>query len=122
MGEKKKILSVAKTDFLRRTRQIALRRAGYAVASVKDFNEIEALSRENVFDVAVVGHAFDPQAKRVIAEIIRRYFPDVPIVELTTSHAEILDSIPSSPDSGELKATIEAVLGNRKSKKAAGSN
>ena len=83
MGEKKKILSVAKTDFLRRTRQIALRRAGYAVASVKDFNEIEALSRENVFDVAVVGHAFDPQAKRVIAEIIRRYFPDVPIVELT---------------------------------------
>lgn len=118
MAEKKKILSVAKTDFLRRTRQVELRRAGHSVASLKDFNEIEALSGRTAFDVAVVGHAFDPAVKRVIAEIIRRYFPDTPIVELTTKGADIPDSVPSSPQPAELQATIKALLGNQKTKKA----
>ena len=122
MADKKKILSVTKSDYLRRVRQLALRKAGYSVASVKDFSEIETLSKSAAFDIAVVGHAFDPAVKRLVAGIIRKYFPDIPIVELTTKHADILGSVPSSPDSGELKATIEAVLGNRKTRKATSSN
>ena len=122
MAEKKKILSVAKTDFLGRTRKIALRRAGYSVASVKDFNEIEALSKSETFDVAVVGYAFEPQVKRAIAEILRKYFPNTPIVELTTRDADIPESIPSNPQPAELQATIQAVLRNQRTKKARSSN
>jgi DNA-binding response OmpR family regulator len=122
MPEKKKILSVAKTDFLRRTRQLALRKSGYAVWSAKDFNDIESLSKTGSFDIAVIGFAFDAEVKRLIAAVIRRYFPQTPIVELTTSQAEITDSIPCSPSHVELKATIRALLKNHKTKNARSSN
>jgi DNA-binding NtrC family response regulator len=121
--DQKKILSIAKTDFLRRTRQAALRKAGYAVWSAKDFNEIESLSKSGTFDVAIIGQAFAPEVKRTIAEVIRKYFPRTPIVELTTTNnADIANSILSSPKPAALRSTLRAVLEVAKVKRAKSSN
>ena len=121
--DNKKILSVAKTDFLRRTRQLSLRKAGYAVWSAKDFNDIETLSKSGTFDVAIIGYAFAPDVKRTIAEVIRKYFPNTPIVELTTTNAaDIPQSILSSPKPAELRATLRSLLQAAKVKKAGTAN
>jgi DNA-binding response OmpR family regulator len=122
MAERKKILSVAKTDFLRRTRHIALRKAGYVVESALDFNDIARLSETGTFDVAVVGYAFEPDVTRAIAEVIRKYFPQIPIVELTREHADIPESISSSQQPSKLIATVRAILGTKKAKKTRNSS
>ena len=119
---KKKVLSIAKSDLLRRARQMDLRRAGYAVSSVTDFSQIENLSKSETFDVAIVGYAFHPEVKKLIADIVRKYFPSTPIVELTRAHPEIPDSIPSTPQPARMKATLRAVLQGRPASKASRSN
>jgi DNA-binding response OmpR family regulator len=122
MAAKKRVLSVAKTDLLRRARQADLTRAGYSVVSATDFNQIESLSRTSGFDVAIIGYAFEPEVKRMIAEVIRRYFPQTPIVELTQAEQEIPDAISSRPEDPHLRATLKAVLENNQAKKAHSSN
>lgn len=118
MAARKKILSVARTDFLRRTRRVALRKAGYEVESAADLNDIERLCKSTVFAAAVVGYAFEPEIKRTIADVIRKYCPSMPIVELTLASSDIPDSIPSSPDASDIIASIQTVVKMPKAKKA----
>lgn len=118
MAAKQKILSVARTDFLRRTRRVALRKAGYEVESAADLNDIERLCKSTTFAAAVVGYAFEPEVKRTIADVIRRYSPTMPIVELTLAEPEIPGSIPSTPDASDLIAGIQAAVKKPKAKKA----
>jgi DNA-binding NtrC family response regulator len=107
---KKKILSVAQTPSLREERQLALEKVGYDVFSPGDLNEIEKLCKTSSFDVAVIGHRFDPTTKRTIAETIRKYCPAIKIVELTESYADIPGSITSKPDTDELVANVQAMV------------
>lgn len=118
MRARKKILSVARTDFLRRTRRVALRKAGYEVESAADLNDIERLCKSTAFAAAVVGYAFEPEIKRMIADVIRKYCPLMPIVELTLASAEIPDSIPSTPDAADMIASIQAAVKMPKAKRA----
>jgi DNA-binding response OmpR family regulator len=107
---KKNILSVSQTDSLRKTRQLVLENAGYSVSSPTDLNEIEEVCKTIKFDVAVIGYTFEPSTKCTIADIIRKYCPTAPIVELTHGYPEIPDSVPSNPDAPELVATVQAIL------------
>jgi DNA-binding NtrC family response regulator len=121
MAAKQKILSVAKTDFLRRTRRVALRKAGYEVESAADLNDIERLCKSTTFAAAVVGSAFEPEVKRTIADVIRKYCPTLPIVELTLAAPDISGSIPSTPDASDLIAGIQAAVRKPKTRKATNS-
>lgn len=75
-----KILSVAFTDVLSKTRQLQLEQQGYSVCSIRDLSEIEALGKTEKLDLAVIGHGFPGPEKRRFALAVNQYFPGLPIL------------------------------------------
>jgi DNA-binding NtrC family response regulator len=78
----KQILSVAGTEALRKTRELLLTQAGYLVVSAMTTRELSHVCRRTVFDLAVVGHAFEDDHKVKMAEVIRQLCPNLPILEI----------------------------------------
>lgn len=108
----KQILSVAGTEALRKTRELLLKQAGYLVVSAVTTRELSHVCRRTVFDLAIIGHAFDEDQKVKMAEVVRQNCPGLPVLEI----CRISPVIPSpeyilrNPDPDELVKEVDRIL------------
>jgi len=110
-----RILSISPSEVLRTTRQLVLERAGYQVRSVDNPAEDHSFTKEDKFDLAIIGHSFRGEDKRKIARVINKHFPGLPILELCFHSPEIPGAdfiLSDSPD--ELLTAIREILGGRR--------
>ena len=83
--------------------------------SLADPSQGHTFSKDDKFDVAIVGHNLRGQDKRKIAEVINKQFPGLPILELCFHSPEIpgADFIFSdSPD--DILGAIREILAGRR--------
>jgi CheY-like chemotaxis protein len=78
----KQVLVLSPTESVRRTRELLLSEAGYAVVSVTGPRDLEFVCRRSRFDLAIIGDAYEPEQKRRFAEIIRHHGPGTPLLEI----------------------------------------
>lgn len=106
------ILSVAGTEALRKTRELLLTRAGYLVVSAATTRELNHVCRRTVFDLAVIGHAFEDDQKQKLAEVVRQLCPGLPILEICRISPVIpsVEYILRNPDPEELVREVNRVL------------
>ena len=110
-----RILSISQTEVLRTTRQLVLEKAGHEVLSLPDLDGDLKFSREEKFDLAVIGHGFPGEEKRRIANLTNKHFPGLPILELCFHSPEIPGAdfiLSSSP--GEIVAAVREILAGRR--------
>jgi hypothetical protein len=110
-----RILSISHTEVLRTTRQLVLEKEGYDVVSLPDLSRDVTFTREDKFDLAVIGHGFPGEEKRRIANLTNQHFPGLPILELCFHSPEIPGAdfiLSSSP--GEVVAAIREILAGRR--------
>jgi DNA-binding NtrC family response regulator len=77
-----KVLSVAHDLEVAEARETALREAGFDVSSARDFRQLTDLCKQHRFELAIIGHAFDPEVKRAVAAILGEYKPTPAILEI----------------------------------------
>jgi DNA-binding NtrC family response regulator len=108
----KQILSVAGTEALRKTRELLLTRAGFLVVSAMTTRELNHVCRRTVFDLAIVGHAFEEEQKVKVAEVIRQLAPNLPILEICRISPVIpgVEYILRNPDPEELVREVNRIL------------
>ena len=108
----KQILSVAGTEALRKTRELLLKQAGYLVVSAMTTRELNHVCRRTVFDLAVIGHAFEDDQKMKMAEMVRQLCPGLPILEICRISPVILapEYVLRNPDPDELVREVDRVL------------
>ena len=110
-----RILSISPSEVLLTTRQLVLERAGYQVVSLGDLGQGYTFSKNDKFDLAIIGHNFRAEEKRKIAKIINQQFPGVAILELCFHSPEIPGAdfiFNDSPD--ELLSAIKEILAGRR--------
>ena len=110
-----RILSISPSEVLLTTRQLILERAGYQVLSLAEIPAGYGFSKNDKFDVAIIGHNFRADEKRKIAKIINQQFPGVAILELCFHSPEIPGAdfiFNDSPD--ELLSAIREILAGRR--------
>ena len=110
-----RILSISPSEVLLTTRQLVLERAGYQVLSLADVSADHAFSKNDKFDLAIIGHNFRAEEKRRIARIINQQFPGLAILELCLHSPEIPGAdfiFNDSPD--ELLNAIREILAGRR--------
>lgn len=110
-----RILSISHTDVLRTTRQLVLEKAGHEVVSLADLDGDLDFSKEEKFDLAVIGHGFPGEEKRRIANLANKHFAGVPILELCFHSPEIpgADFILSNSPAEMIAAVREILAGRR---------
>ena len=110
-----RILSISPLEVLRTTRQLILEQEGYQVLSLADLSQGHTFSKDDKFDLAIVGHNLRGQNKRKIAEVINKQFPGLPILELCFHSPEIpgADFIFSDSPDEILGAIREILAGHR---------
>lgn len=108
----KQILSVAGTEALRKTRELLLKQAGYLVVSAMTTRELNHVCRRTVFDLAIVGHAFEEDQKRKVAEVIRQLCPGLPILEICRISPVVpgVEYLLRNPDPDELVKEVNRIL------------
>lgn len=108
----KQILNVAGTEALRKTRELMLTQAGFLVVSASTTRELSHVCRRTVFDLAVVGHAFEEEQKVKLAETIRQLCPNLPILEICRISPVIpgVEHVLRTPDPGELVREVNRIL------------
>jgi DNA-binding NtrC family response regulator len=108
----KQILSVAGTEALRKTRELLLTQAGFLVVSAMTSREINHVCRRTVFDLAVVGHAFEDDQKLKAAETIRQVSPQLPILEICRISPLIpgAEYVLHNPEPEELVKEVNRIL------------
>jgi len=77
-----KILSVARDLEVAEARESALKEVGFDVRSARDFRTLADLCTQHIFDLAIIGHAFDPEVKQAIAAILVEGNPTPEILEI----------------------------------------
>ena len=77
-----KILSLALDPQVAKAREAALIQAGFDVRSPRDFKQLAEFCEGYSFDLAVIGHAFDPEVKRALAATVGRCQPTPQILEI----------------------------------------
>ena len=110
-----RILSISHTEVLRTTRQLVMEKAGYQVLSLPGVSRDTSFSKDDKFDLAVIGHGFPGEEKRRIANLTNQHFPGLPILELCFHSPEIPGAdfiLSSSP--GEVVAAIREILAGRR--------
>lgn len=110
-----RILSISQSEILRTTRQLVLEQAGYQVLSIGSLTDHNTFTKEDRFDLAVIGHNFRGEDKRKIAQIINKQFPGLPILELCLHSPEIPGAdfiLSDSPD--ELVRAVQEILDGRR--------
>ncbi|HUR36443.1 MAG TPA: hypothetical protein VM009_01415 [Terriglobales bacterium] len=109
----KQILSVAGTEALRKTRELVLKQSGYLVVSAQTTRELNHVCRRTVFDLAIVGHAFEEEHKVKMAEVIRQLCPNLPILEICRISPVIAPApeyILRNPDPDDLVKEVNRIL------------
>lgn len=108
----KQILSVAGTEALRKTREMLLKQAGFLVVSAMTTRELNHVCRRTVFDLAVVGHAFEEDQKMKIAELLRQLCPNLAILEICRISPTIpgVEYVLRNPDPEELVREVNRIL------------
>ena len=108
----KQILSVAGTEALRKTRELLLKQAGFLVVSAMSTRELNHVCRRTVFDLAVVGHAFEEDQKIKVAELIRQLCPNQPILEICRISPVIpgVEYILRTPEPDDLLREVNRIL------------
>ncbi|HUQ49606.1 MAG TPA: response regulator [Terriglobales bacterium] len=108
----KHILNVAATEALRETRELLLKQMGYLVVSATNIRELSHVCRRSLFDLAIIGHGFDPAKKKRIAAIIRQHCPGTPLLEMCRVSPEIPDSefVLHGADPQDLVNEVNAIL------------
>ena len=108
----KQILSVAGTEALRKTRELLLTQARYLVVSAATTREVNHVCRRTVFDLAIVGHAFEDVEKLKLAEAIRLASPRLPILEICRISPIIpgVEYVLRNPEPGELVKEVNRIL------------
>lgn len=108
----KQILNVAGTEALRKTRELMLTQAGFLVISASNTRELSHVCRRTVFDLAVVGHAFEEDQKLKIGETIRQLSPNLPILEICRISPVIpgVEHVLRTPDPAELVREVNRIL------------
>jgi DNA-binding NtrC family response regulator len=79
----KRILSVSYDAALLRSREMILQRQGYEVVSVQSLQDAILHCRQEVFDVALIGHAIPIAEQTSIADELRKNCPGAKVVALT---------------------------------------
>ena len=77
-----RILSIARDQEVAQARESALKNAGFDVMSARDFRELTNLCKRERFQLAIIGHAFDPDIKRAVAGILHECKPTPAILEI----------------------------------------
>lgn len=67
----------------------SLQENGIHVLSASDFKSLESLCSTSNFNLAVISDQIPRKVKRAIAALLAELRPDVPIVELYSSQADI---------------------------------
>lgn len=108
----KQILSVAGTPALSKTRELLLKQGGFLVVSATTTRELSHVCRRTVFDLAVVGHAFEEDQKRMMAELIRQLCPGLPILEICRISPVIpgVEYVLRTPDPADLVREVNRIL------------
>jgi CheY-like chemotaxis protein len=75
------------------TRRLILEGAGHSVTAVRDFREIVAACRNQIFSVAILGQTLPAKEKRRVCEVVRRECPNTKILEL---HTSVTPELPSA--------------------------
>jgi hypothetical protein len=76
------VLSIGTDPSLMLTRKLLLERDGHAVVGVMDEKALAAACELQTFDVAVLSHALSTKMKQHVVALIRRYCPEVKVLEL----------------------------------------
>jgi DNA-binding NarL/FixJ family response regulator len=110
-----RLLSISQTEVLRTTRQLVLEKEGHEVLSLADLDGDLNFSKEQKFDLAIIGHGFPGEEKRRIANLTNKHFPGLPILELCFHSPEIPGAdfiLSSSP--AEMVAAVREILAGRR--------
>ena len=109
-----RILSISASEVLRTTRQLVLEKEGYETVSMAD-PSIHNFSKQEKFDLAVIGHTFRGEEKRRVANIINQRFPGLPILELCFHSPDIPGADFIFSDSpADLLVPIREILSGRR--------
>lgn len=108
------ILSISSSPAISGTRRLILEQHGYEVAEAADFVDIEQKCRENHYRCAILGTDIDPRMKRAIALALKRFCPEMPILEIIRLSSEINGAATVASDSPEalLKAVDDLLIPN----------
>jgi hypothetical protein len=79
----------------------SLQESGIHVLSASDFKSLESLCSTSNFNLAVISDQIPRKVKRAIAALLAELRPDVPIVELYSSQADIAGAYALSADKGQ---------------------
>jgi len=110
-----RILSISPSEVLRTTRQLVLEQAGHEVLSLADPTQDYTFSKDDKFDLAIIGHNFRGEDKRRIARHINELFSGLSILELCLHSPEIPGAdflLSDAPD--ELLSAVREILAGRR--------
>lgn len=123
--QRRKILNVAKNEFLLKTRSAILQEAGYEVVPALNILQVEAACEmHRSFDLVIIGYALPKEEKRRVTVAVRRYCGATPILELY-SHGDVSvveesdEQLATADEPDVLLQKVSEVLGKKRERRRA---
>lgn len=124
---KRKILNVARSEALLKSRSAILEGAGYEVVPALDLVNVQrTCETHGSFDLVIIGYALPKAEKRRVMQAVRQFCGRIPILELYSRGATPVDEesdeeLASADEPDALLAKVSEVLAKKRVKKRAAS-
>lgn len=115
MLSNKFVLCIVEDPVVRKTKQMVLEHVGANVTAIGTVRELQFLTARSVFDLVIVGRSVGEEAKRKVADAVRRNMPKTPILEICDVSPVITgaDHVLHSHDPEDLAEMVKAILQSR---------